>query len=114
MERFEPKPRIAILREHAKLTQLELSQQVGVTETTIANWEKGRSGIDWIERIVRLCSALGCAPEELIGYIPEGQTEVLSFTQLRELIGTQSPVGIPSQTIESPNKEIKQDRRRRG
>ena len=58
--------KIAELRDQANLTQLELSKLVRVTETTIANWEKGRSGLEWIERLIRLCKALNCQPEDLI------------------------------------------------
>jgi transcriptional regulator with XRE-family HTH domain len=57
---------IAQLREQAGLTQRELSLLLGVTETTIANWERGRSGLDWIERLIKLCKALDCNLEDLI------------------------------------------------
>ena len=59
---------IALLREQADLTQLELSQLVGVTESTIANWEKGRSGLEWIDKIIKLCKALSCDLDDLIDY----------------------------------------------
>jgi transcriptional regulator with XRE-family HTH domain len=62
--------RIAELREQVGLTQKELSNLVGVTENTIANWEKGRSGIDWIEKLIRLCKALNCDLKSLIDYQP--------------------------------------------
>lgn len=58
--------RIKLLRERVGMTQLELAQYVGVTETTIANWENGRSSLEWIERVIRLCAALDCQPEELL------------------------------------------------
>jgi transcriptional regulator with XRE-family HTH domain len=57
---------IAELREKAGLTQRELSLTLGVTETTIANWERGRSGLDWIDRITKLCRVLNCNLEDLI------------------------------------------------
>lgn len=57
---------IAELREHAGLTQRELALVVGVTETTIANWERGRSGLEWIERLIKLCDALDCELTDLI------------------------------------------------
>jgi transcriptional regulator with XRE-family HTH domain len=57
---------IAELREKAGLTQRELSLTLGVTETTIANWERGRSGLDWIDRITKLCRVLNCSLEDLI------------------------------------------------
>lgn len=71
----KPKPRIALLRERAGLTQLELSRLVGVTESTIQNWESGRTGTDHIERIIRFCKALNCQVEELIELVSESPEE---------------------------------------
>jgi transcriptional regulator with XRE-family HTH domain len=58
--------RIASLRKLAGITQLELSRQAGVTENTVQNWEKGRMGLDQIERVLGFCQALNCQPEDLI------------------------------------------------
>lgn len=69
-----PVSKIAELREQAGLTQRELALMVGVTETTIRNYEKGRSILEWIERIIRLCKALDCSPTDLITYIEAEQT----------------------------------------
>ena len=63
------KSRIAVLRERARLTQLELSRLVDVTENTIQNWEKGRAGLEQIERVINFCKALNCKPEDLIEFI---------------------------------------------
>jgi transcriptional regulator with XRE-family HTH domain len=82
---WEYRPKIASLREAKQLTQLELAQLVGVTETTIANWEKGRSGIEWLDRLIRLCAALECAPEDLLSYIPQPKDEG-TFSEMVRLI----------------------------
>lgn len=93
MERIKPIPRLAKLREQAGLTQLEVSQLLGVTETTIANWEKGRSGLEWIERLVKLCKIYSCTPEELLEYVPnlepqEPETKHRKLEELQRMLGT--------------------------
>ncbi len=89
------KPRIASLREKAGITQLELSRRVGVTESTIQNWESGRTGTDQIERIVRFCKALGCRVEDLIEYVSESPEELAakpsSLSEIQNLLGTEEP-----------------------
>lgn len=57
--------RLEPLRKVKGYTQRELSLLVGVTEATIANWERSRSGLDWFERVYKLCSALDCQPQDL-------------------------------------------------
>ena len=88
----KPKPRIAILREKAGLTQLELSRLVGVTESTIQNWESGRTGTDHIQRIIKFCKALNCKVEDLIEPedIPseEATTKPASLQEIHNLLGT--------------------------
>ncbi|MBW4422222.1 MAG: helix-turn-helix domain-containing protein [Myxacorys californica WJT36-NPBG1] len=64
-----PVSKVAELRRKADLTQLELAQAVGVTESTISNWEKGRNALVWFERVARLCKTLECSPEQLIDYV---------------------------------------------
>lgn len=68
MEDKELVSRIKSLREQAGLTQRELSLIVGVTENTIANWESGRSGLDLIEKLIRLCEALNCSLNDLVEF----------------------------------------------
>ncbi len=89
----KPKPRIAFLREKAGLTQLELSRLVGVTESTIQNWESGRTGTNHIERIVKFCKALNCKVEDLIeseSELPqEASTEPASLQEIHNLLGTE-------------------------
>jgi transcriptional regulator with XRE-family HTH domain len=98
------KPRIAFLREKAGLTQLELSRLVGVTESTIQNWESGRTGTDHIDRIVKFCKALGCQVEDLIEYInaatDEQTAKPSSLSDIRNLLGTEQPsIAVPSSEL---------------
>lgn len=78
--------KIGDLREASGLTQRELALKVGVTETTIANWERGRSGLDWIERLIKLCKALDCSLEDLVNYEDSSQADAEpSFEELRQM-----------------------------
>jgi transcriptional regulator with XRE-family HTH domain len=102
------KPRIAFLREKAGLTQLELSRLVGVTESTIQNWESGRTGTEYIERIIRFCKALNCQVEDLIEYISDSPEELTakpsSLSEIHHLLGTDEPSLTPSFKSEAAQK----------
>lgn len=63
-----PVSKVADLRRKNGLTQRQLADLIGVTESTIRNLENNRNGVDQIERVVKLCRALNCSPEELIEY----------------------------------------------
>lgn len=67
--------RVAELRKRLEITQRELAEKVGVTETTVRNWENNRSGVEWFERIAKLCEALECTPNDLFRYIEVGGEE---------------------------------------
>ncbi|AFY30911.1 helix-turn-helix transcriptional regulator [Calothrix sp. PCC 7507] len=100
----KPKPRIALLREKAGLTQLELSRIVGVTESTIQNWESGRTGTDHIERIIRFCKALNCQVEDLVEYVNESPEAPAaspgSLSEIHDLLGTSAPTPITNPDTE--------------
>lgn len=55
---------IARMRERRGLTQSELAHAVGVSENTIANWEKGGAS-KWIDHLRSLCKVLGCNLDDL-------------------------------------------------
>ncbi|MGI0492999.1 helix-turn-helix domain-containing protein [Alkalinema pantanalense CENA528] len=52
------------------VTQRELAVQLGVTETTIQNWEYGKVGAIQFQRVIRLCELLECEIEDLITPLP--------------------------------------------
>lgn len=58
--------KIKELRERKGLSQSELARAVNKTETTVRNWEHGRTGLDWIKAVIDLCTALECSPQDLI------------------------------------------------
>jgi len=60
--------RVVELRKQLDLTQRQLAAMVGVTETTIRNWENNRSGVKWFERIAKLCEASQCIRDKLFEY----------------------------------------------
>lgn len=60
--------KVSELRKRAGLTQRQLADLVGVTESTIRNLENNRNGVEQIERVARLCRALQCRAEDLIEY----------------------------------------------
>jgi transcriptional regulator with XRE-family HTH domain len=102
------KPRISFLREKAGLTQLELSRLVGVTESTIQNWESGRTGTEHIERVIRFCRALNCQVDDLIEYTSDSEEPAAkpsSLDEVRNLLGTEE-----SSPTYSPNLETSQER----
>lgn len=69
------KSKIAQLREQAGLTQAELADYIGVSENTIANWERGTAS-KWIRNLNRLCSALSCDLQDLDPEKPATTIEV--------------------------------------
>lgn len=81
--------KISSLREKANLTQAQLAVLIGVTPQTIQNWEKGASGINLIEKIIKLCIVLNCSLDNLIEYVPSDETSekagAFTIDHLREL-----------------------------
>jgi transcriptional regulator with XRE-family HTH domain len=57
--------RLAEVRRHCGLTQRQLAKAVGVTLTTIQNWERGRTGLP-AKRLAALANALHCQPIDLL------------------------------------------------
>lgn len=58
--------KIADFRKALGMTQKNLADELGVTVTTIANWERGRRNLDWLVDAKKLCDALKCDLDELI------------------------------------------------
>jgi transcriptional regulator with XRE-family HTH domain len=63
-----PVSKVAELRTRKGLTQRQLADCVGVTESTVRNWERNRNGVEWFERVAKLCESLDCTPNDLFGY----------------------------------------------
>ncbi len=72
--------RIAELRKERGLTQEQLSQKLGITRVTLADYERGRSRI-YDEMIVRIALALGVSTDSLLGF--EHQDTVKEIVTLK-------------------------------
>ena len=64
MEEF--KSMIKHYRENLGLTQRQLADIVGIDVSTLRNWESGRTGLDLIYKVAKLCNALDCFPDDLV------------------------------------------------
>ena len=62
---------MTVLRTKAGLTQREVALALGVTVTTVQNWEAGRRELKLNPKdMLTLCAVLGCSLEELAGRNP--------------------------------------------
>lgn len=57
--------RIKEFRTRAKLSQIALAKELGVTNRAVSNWESGQNGID-VDLIPAICTILGVSPNELL------------------------------------------------
>jgi transcriptional regulator with XRE-family HTH domain len=58
--------KIAKLRKKQKLTQIQLAMLLGISETTVRNWENGREGVAMIQRVANICKVLNCSIYDLV------------------------------------------------
>ena len=71
--------RIAELRKEKGMTQLELAQQMGVTDKAVSKWERDLSCPD-INTVHRLAEVLGVSLDDLMQtYTPEKQEHEVSI-----------------------------------
>lgn len=57
--------RIREIRKNRGLLQRELAKAVKVTETSVSEWETGKSGVD-IRNLPKIAAALGCSYDDLV------------------------------------------------
>ncbi len=68
--------RISQRRKMQGLTQSQLAERVGITQAFLAEIEKGRKRPS-LEVLEKLCEALGCSADYLLGITPNRQVKVL-------------------------------------
>jgi transcriptional regulator with XRE-family HTH domain len=66
MDHSEFESNLYELRRQNRITQQELADAVGVSTSSIRNWEKGRRGLYWFYVVWRLCVIFQCSPRELL------------------------------------------------
>ena len=59
--------RLKMYREHAGYNQKELAKKIGVDNTTISHWERGKNKLD-VEKLGDLATALNITVNDLIGF----------------------------------------------
>lgn len=57
--------RVSELRKAQGLTQQQLAVMLGVSLSTVRNWETGRQAVDTFVKVDKLCEALKVGPSDL-------------------------------------------------
>lgn len=93
--------RIARTRKLRNLTQAQLGEMIGTKQGIISSWEMGKfdPGTDNLMLISR---ALGVSPAELLGYHPEGVTEIIMPDSSMEPVIHQGDILTVDQTEGAP------------
>ena len=73
---------LVALRSKVGLTQEELALQLGVTDHTVRNWEKGRSEAKLtLRQVKKLCELLQCSVQELPDTFSPTESAQVNLTQ---------------------------------
>lgn len=64
--KYEIGNRIRKFREELGISQKQLAEQIGVSNSRISNWEQGINRPD-ADILVKLCTALNVSPSSLLG-----------------------------------------------
>lgn len=62
-------------RKSLHLTQLELAEKVGLTESSISRYESGKIATMPTSTVNKICKVLNIEPSELLGLTPENSFE---------------------------------------
>ena len=67
--------RMKAKRKALNLTQLQLAERVGLTESSISRYESGKIATMPTSTVNRICNVLGIKPSELLGLTPQNSFE---------------------------------------
>ena len=101
--------RIKHKRKALNLTQLELADRVGLTESSISRYESGKIATMPTSTVNKICSVLNLEPAELLGITPENAFEFDLKDVLNEV--DDLPVDIKKDILDLLKKQIKLYRR---
>ena len=96
--------KLKLLREKKRLSQEELAQAVGVTQTTIGNWEHGKSIKH--EYISKLAEALAVPTEYLLLEIQNNKTIATPPEKENDTTGFEFIIKAPNNFFEDLNRKI--------
>lgn len=96
--------KLKLLREKKRLSQEELAHAVGVTQTTIGNWEHGKSIKH--EYISKLAEALAVPTEHLLLEIQNNTTIVPPKEKEKDTTGFEFIIKAPNNFFEDLNRKI--------
>lgn len=66
---YEIGARIKRLREERKISQKELAERIGISNSRVSNWEQGLNRPD-VDLLAGICTALSVSPSELLDIKP--------------------------------------------
>ena len=55
------------IRTSKHITQIELSEMIGVSQQQLSNYEKSK-GYPSVDVLLKLCKILDCSPNKLLGF----------------------------------------------
>ena len=71
---------IRAMRKKAGMTQADLAEAMGVNLSTVGNWEREITVPD-AEQIWNCAVALGCTPNDLLGWEPDDSREEMTLDE---------------------------------
>ena len=92
-------------RKSLNLTQLELAEQVGLTESSISRYESGKISTMPTSTVNKICHALRIKPSELLGLTTDNSFEY----DLKDILNMTSelPLDIQAEILEQLKSQIK-------